>query len=113
VIKEESAKDPIFKKVADHFLDFRKKYAIWGDAQVVKPTYHSQCDGAAPCCAGPLRFVLRAPTTIRRAHSVNCTMATGEVSAGRGDQAKREWEHSARAVLGGICPHGLRRRGRA
>ena len=42
VIKEESAKDPIFKKVADHFLDFRKKYAIWGDAQVVKPTYHSQ-----------------------------------------------------------------------
>ena len=42
VIKEESAKDPIFKKVADHFLDYRKKYAIWGDAQVVKPTYHGQ-----------------------------------------------------------------------
>ena len=39
VIKEESAKDPLFKKVADHYLDFRKKYAIWGDAQVVKPTY--------------------------------------------------------------------------
>ena len=38
-IKEESAKDPLFKKVADHYLDFRKKYAIWGDAQVVKPTY--------------------------------------------------------------------------
>jgi TRAP-type mannitol/chloroaromatic compound transport system substrate-binding protein len=39
VIQEESAKDPLFKKVADHYLDFRKKYAIWGDAQVVKPTY--------------------------------------------------------------------------
>ena len=32
---------PAFKKVADHYLDFRKKYAVWGDAQVVKPTYLS------------------------------------------------------------------------
>src|SRR5215211_5513665 len=39
VIQEESAKDPLFKKVADHYLDFRKRYAIWGEAQVVKPTY--------------------------------------------------------------------------
>ena len=39
VIKEESAKDPLFKKVADHYLDFRKKYAIWGESQVMKPTY--------------------------------------------------------------------------
>jgi len=39
VIQEESAKDPLFKKVADHYLDFRKKYAVWGEAQVVKPTY--------------------------------------------------------------------------
>src|SRR5436309_2193588 len=39
VIKEESAKDATFKKVADHYLDFRKRYAIWGDAQVMKPTY--------------------------------------------------------------------------
>jgi TRAP-type mannitol/chloroaromatic compound transport system substrate-binding protein len=39
VINEESAKDPLFKKVADHYLAFRKRYAIWGDAQVVKPTY--------------------------------------------------------------------------
>jgi len=39
VIQEESAKDPLFKKVADHFLEFRKKYAIWGDAQIVKGTY--------------------------------------------------------------------------
>ena len=27
VLKEELAKDPLFKKVADHYLDFRKKYA--------------------------------------------------------------------------------------
>ena len=39
VIQEESAKDPLFKKVSDHFLEFRKKYAIWGDAQIVKGTY--------------------------------------------------------------------------
>jgi TRAP-type mannitol/chloroaromatic compound transport system substrate-binding protein len=39
VLAEESAKDPLFKKVADHYLAFRKKYAIWGDAQFVKPTY--------------------------------------------------------------------------
>ena len=39
VIKEESAKDALFKRVADHYLEFRKKYAIWGDAQLVKPTY--------------------------------------------------------------------------
>ncbi|MEK6245464.1 MAG: TRAP transporter substrate-binding protein [Pseudomonadota bacterium] len=39
VLKEESAKDPVFKKIADHYLDFRKKYAIWGTSQVLKPTY--------------------------------------------------------------------------
>jgi TRAP-type mannitol/chloroaromatic compound transport system substrate-binding protein len=39
VIKEESATDPLFKKVADHFLDYRKKYSIWGTSQVLKPTY--------------------------------------------------------------------------
>lgn len=39
VVREESAKDPLFKKVSDHYLAFRKQYAIWGDAQVVKPTY--------------------------------------------------------------------------
>ncbi|WP_197520946.1 TRAP transporter substrate-binding protein [Bradyrhizobium icense] len=42
VIKEESANDPIFKKVADHYLDFRKKYAIWGESQVLKPTYQKE-----------------------------------------------------------------------
>jgi TRAP-type mannitol/chloroaromatic compound transport system substrate-binding protein len=39
VIAEESAKDALFKKVADHYLDFRKKYAIWGESQVMKPSY--------------------------------------------------------------------------
>jgi TRAP-type mannitol/chloroaromatic compound transport system substrate-binding protein len=41
VLQEESAKDATFKKVADHYLDFRKRYSIWGDAQVVKPTYQT------------------------------------------------------------------------
>jgi TRAP-type mannitol/chloroaromatic compound transport system substrate-binding protein len=39
VIKEESAADPLFKKVADHYLAYRKSYAIWGESQVLKPTY--------------------------------------------------------------------------
>jgi len=39
VVKEESAKDPLFKKVADHFYDFRAKYKVWGDAQSLKGTY--------------------------------------------------------------------------
>jgi TRAP-type mannitol/chloroaromatic compound transport system substrate-binding protein len=39
VVKEESAKDPLFKKVADHFYNFRKNYKRWGDAQSLKGTY--------------------------------------------------------------------------
>jgi len=39
VIAEESAKDPLFKKIADDYLAFRKQYAIWGDSQFLKPTY--------------------------------------------------------------------------
>jgi len=39
VVKEESAKDPLFKKVADSFYAFRKHYKIWGEAQSIKPTY--------------------------------------------------------------------------
>lgn len=39
VLHEESAKDPLFKKISDDFLAFRKNYAIWGDAQFLKPTY--------------------------------------------------------------------------
>jgi len=39
VLKEESAKDPLFKKIADDYLEFRKQYAVWGDSQTMKPTY--------------------------------------------------------------------------
>ena len=39
VLQEESAKDALFKKIADHYLNFRKNYAIWGDAQAMKATY--------------------------------------------------------------------------
>jgi TRAP-type mannitol/chloroaromatic compound transport system substrate-binding protein len=42
VIKEESAKDPLFKRIADDYLAFRAKYKIWGDAQTLKPTYLKQ-----------------------------------------------------------------------
>jgi TRAP-type mannitol/chloroaromatic compound transport system substrate-binding protein len=39
VIKEESARDPLFKKVANHYLAFRKQYKLWGDAQRLRATY--------------------------------------------------------------------------
>jgi TRAP-type mannitol/chloroaromatic compound transport system substrate-binding protein len=39
VLESESAKDPLFKKVADHYLAWRKTYAIWGEAQELKNTY--------------------------------------------------------------------------
>ena len=39
VVKEESAKDELFKKIADHFYGFRAKYKVWGDAQYLKGTY--------------------------------------------------------------------------
>ncbi|MFV0296598.1 MAG: TRAP transporter substrate-binding protein [Hyphomicrobiaceae bacterium] len=39
VIKEESAKDPYFKKVADDYLAYRDKYRVWGAAQSMKSTY--------------------------------------------------------------------------
>jgi TRAP-type mannitol/chloroaromatic compound transport system substrate-binding protein len=39
VLKEESAKDPLFKKIADHYLDFRRRYAVWGASQEMKATY--------------------------------------------------------------------------
>jgi TRAP-type mannitol/chloroaromatic compound transport system substrate-binding protein len=42
VIQEESAKDPLFKKVSDDYLAFRKKYKIWGDAQAMKASYVGQ-----------------------------------------------------------------------
>jgi TRAP-type mannitol/chloroaromatic compound transport system substrate-binding protein len=39
VLAEESAKDPLFKKVADHYKNWRTVYKIWGDAQELKNTY--------------------------------------------------------------------------
>jgi TRAP-type mannitol/chloroaromatic compound transport system substrate-binding protein len=42
VLESESAKDPLFKKVADHYLTWRKTYKIWGDAQELKNTYQKQ-----------------------------------------------------------------------
>jgi TRAP-type mannitol/chloroaromatic compound transport system substrate-binding protein len=39
VLAEESAKDPLFKKVADSYTGWRKTYAIWGDAQELRNTY--------------------------------------------------------------------------
>lgn len=42
VIAEESASDPLFKKVSDHYLNYRKQYAIWGTSQEVKATYQKR-----------------------------------------------------------------------
>jgi TRAP-type mannitol/chloroaromatic compound transport system substrate-binding protein len=39
VVKEESAKDPLFKKIADNFYAFREHYRIWGEVQGLKATY--------------------------------------------------------------------------
>ena len=39
VLSEDSAKDPLFKRVADSYLEFREGYAIWGNAQRMLPTY--------------------------------------------------------------------------
>ncbi|MCZ6842806.1 MAG: TRAP transporter substrate-binding protein [SAR324 cluster bacterium] len=39
VVEEESAKDPLFKRVAENFYGFRKKYKAWADAQSLKATY--------------------------------------------------------------------------
>jgi len=39
VVKEESAKDPFFKKIADSFYSFRDVYRGWGEAQSLKGTY--------------------------------------------------------------------------
>jgi TRAP-type mannitol/chloroaromatic compound transport system substrate-binding protein len=39
VLEEESANDPLFKKVADSYLAWREIYKTWGDAQSLKPTY--------------------------------------------------------------------------
>ncbi len=71
VLAEESAKDPLFKKVADHYLDFRKKYAIWGElagdeAELRQATERTA--GAAPCCAGPFKISRSANVTVKQRH---------------------------------------------
>jgi TRAP-type mannitol/chloroaromatic compound transport system substrate-binding protein len=38
VLAEESAKDPVFERVADSYLEWRKEYKTWGDAQALKAT---------------------------------------------------------------------------
>jgi TRAP-type mannitol/chloroaromatic compound transport system substrate-binding protein len=39
VVQEQSAKDPLFKRVADNFYAFREKYKVWGEAQQLNATY--------------------------------------------------------------------------
>jgi TRAP-type mannitol/chloroaromatic compound transport system substrate-binding protein len=39
VIAEDSAKDPLFKKVADNFYAFRERYRVWGESQQLNATY--------------------------------------------------------------------------
>jgi len=39
VVQEESAKDELFKKVADSYFAFRDRYRIWGESQAMRPTY--------------------------------------------------------------------------
>jgi TRAP-type mannitol/chloroaromatic compound transport system substrate-binding protein len=39
VVKEQTAKDQLFKKVADNFYAFRERYKVWGEAQQLNPTY--------------------------------------------------------------------------
>ena len=39
VVKEESAKDPFFKEIAESFYSFRDEYRGWGEAQALKSTY--------------------------------------------------------------------------
>ena len=86
MIKEESAKDPLFKKIADHYLDFRKKYAIWGDAQFMKPTYHeaASCERVmtmrdVPACQRPGP----GPVPGTAARAARCRMALLNNRAGR------------------------------
>lgn len=39
VVKEESVKDPLFKRIADSYFAFRDTYATWGGSQALKSTY--------------------------------------------------------------------------
>jgi TRAP-type mannitol/chloroaromatic compound transport system substrate-binding protein len=39
VVQEQTAKDPLFKKVSDSFYAFREHYKVWGEAQQLNATY--------------------------------------------------------------------------
>jgi TRAP-type mannitol/chloroaromatic compound transport system substrate-binding protein len=39
VVEEESAADPMFKRIADSFYGFRETYRVWGEAQALDSTY--------------------------------------------------------------------------
>jgi len=39
VVAEESAKDPLFKKVSESYFGFRKNYKVWLDSQKLEATY--------------------------------------------------------------------------
>ena len=36
VMAEQSAKDPLFKEIAEHYVAFREKYALWKDLGYLK-----------------------------------------------------------------------------
>ena len=40
VMDEISAEEPLFKKIADSYLEWRKLYSIWGNAQALKGSYN-------------------------------------------------------------------------
>ena len=81
VIKEESATDPLFKKVADHFLAYRKEYAIWGTSQLMKPTYQEAVRRSAS--ASPERSFDRAAVAARsRARPILDNRSSLEVQNG-------------------------------
>ncbi|HEX6144574.1 MAG TPA: TRAP transporter substrate-binding protein [Geminicoccaceae bacterium] len=42
VLEEEAAADPLFKRIADSYLEFRERYKAWGDAQFLRSTYLDQ-----------------------------------------------------------------------
>ena len=39
IVEERSAKDPIFKKIADSYFSFRERYRTWGASQQLQSTY--------------------------------------------------------------------------
>ena len=39
VVAEESANDPMFKRIAESFYGFREPWRVWGEALAFKSTY--------------------------------------------------------------------------